>query len=204
MALNPFVATLGFTTHGNFIDNIEAKQIFCKTLDVDGNVDIDGNLVVTGTFAPTGTATFTNLIVTGNTTLGDTSGDELLVNANSSFQVGAAAPNTSGFRVTGTTTATVAGVSTTLNGKMGTVTFTGVTIAGNDAQDFTILNANAGLAGIVALTNDTGGVWANGSDPKIEDVNWNLNTSVVVRVRNYSAATSTGASTFVISFHSFT
>jgi hypothetical protein len=69
MATLNFAARLGFTDHGNFVDSLEAKQLFTKTLDVDGNVVIDGTITQSGNVVLTG-----NLTVNGNTVLGDNSG----------------------------------------------------------------------------------------------------------------------------------
>lgn len=283
MALN-FQPTLGFVRHGNFIDNIEAKGIFCKTLDVDGEAFIDGNVTVTGTI--TGTVVPTNpfvvqdLVVLGNATLGDLASDftivnsTLIVNSNSTtFSTGGAAVNhdvfldrsndgfanalrfttsgiedwtiripdvshqlvisqgplatnqdmliqlglgtlqvtgavstpnaTGGFISGGMLTNSAAATTLALTGKVGTATFTGVTIGAAAAQDFTITNTRAGSAGLVSLANATGGLWGDGSDPKIENIIWNAGVNIIVRVRNYSAATTTGPSTFTVMFHSF-
>lgn len=80
MAFN-FEPSLGFVREGNFIDNIEAKQIFCKTLDVDGDVDVDGDLAVTGSVTPSGNMVVTgNLTVNGNSILGNAPGDTTTIN----------------------------------------------------------------------------------------------------------------------------
>jgi len=71
-----FSPRLGFTDHGNFIENLESKQLSTQTLDVDGPTVVDGTLSVTGITTLignaniTGTTTLTgNLNVTGVTTL---------------------------------------------------------------------------------------------------------------------------------------
>lgn len=143
MALN-FQPTLGFVLHGNFVDNIEAKGIFCKTLDVDGNVDIDGNLIVTGTFTPSGPATFVNLTVAGNTILGDAALDTLLVNATSNFVGPATFAN---LTVTGNTILGDASTDTLLVGA--TATFTAPLITMNTGA--AIVDHNLTLV----RTNDT-------------------------------------------------
>jgi hypothetical protein len=65
-----FAPRLGFTDIGNFLNSVEAKQVFTNTLNVDGTMVIDGNQTVTG-----------NLTVEGNTVLGNAPGDTVTVSS---------------------------------------------------------------------------------------------------------------------------
>lgn len=218
-----FTPRLGFTIKGNFVENIEAKSLFAKTLDVEGGISFNGSETVTG-----------NLTVNGNTTLGNapadtltvvatstfqnavTIGDSLLdvftVNGTSFFNGAIATPNaTAGIFWTGTvenpsvdaaggTLAAIPGASRTLNGRVGRLKFTNVaSLASGGTDTLTILNNRGNTSGLVTLETP---VIANDSFPVITNVVWNVGVSIVVTIENKSA-TATGVGAYNFTFIAF-
>lgn len=107
-----------------------------------------------------------------------------------------------GYKYTGTLTVSGAGTPRTLNARVGSVTFTGVSdIAAGASSTLVINNTYAGTTsvGIVSLQTTTA---AAGSTPRVESVVYTAGVITVV-LRNSAAATATGSANYSLSFQLF-
>lgn len=113
---------------------------------------------------------------------------------------GLTGPTGPGYIYPGTTTASGASNTVTLNSKVGTVTFTGQTLAANSTLTLTVTNSLAGSNGLVSLYSNQNAGLLTGA--VINSVTWNSSTNIVVVLSNISITIGL-SNNFVISFISF-
>jgi hypothetical protein len=202
-----FTPRLGFVNNvnGDYVDSVEAKQVLCKTLDVDGDITNDGSLTVTGSTTlgdnPTGDVLTVNAVASfnGNTTIGSDGVDTLTVNAVTTF-VNAASFNgniTLGNAATDTITTTKGTVTqatnittgVTLNATNGRITTQAATAAAGASQTFTVSNNLVSAGSVILLTiQDYAGTFTTNGIPIVNVDNVVADTSFDIVVSNGHSA----------------